>query len=130
VPEGSRYVLRSDLARSHVIARLAYLNLASQTWEVLIRPFRPQRSLAQNARYWALVSAVAAETGHTPEEVHEVAKARLLGLESVEAFGIRVDKPRSSAELNVGDFTDYMTRFEAWVSVELGIVLPAWSWKQ
>jgi hypothetical protein len=129
VPEGTRYVVRTDQARAHVIARLAYLNLAHQTWEVLIRPFRPTRSLEQNARYWALVSAVATETGHTPEEIHEVAKARLLGLESVEAFGIRVDKPRSSAALKVGDFADYMTRFEAWVACELGIRLPDWSWR-
>jgi hypothetical protein len=89
--------------------------LADQPVEVIVRRLRPVRSVDQNALYWALVSSIADNSGHTKQEVHRELKMRFLRV---------ADEPeemvRSTASLNTAEFTEYLERIQALIA-EVGL---------
>lgn len=91
--------------------------------ELTLRPYRPTRGEQQNKRYWAIVQKVAEHTGHDKDELHEMFKARFLGMTRTEVAGEIVPHQRSSAKLNVKEFAEYMEQCEAWMIATLGIWL-------
>lgn len=89
-------------------------------YRVTIEPLRPARSVAQNARYWALLTAISQQAPehmggewHDPETWHTYCARRFLGVQPG-PFGEGVTKRTS--KLKVGEFGDYMTAIEAWAS--------------
>ena len=87
-------------------------------YRVTLEELKPTRSTEQNARYWALVTAISkiapdfmGGEHHAPEVWHEYLAQRFLGMESG-PFGHGVRK--STARLKVGEFADYMTEIEIW----------------
>jgi hypothetical protein len=50
----------------------------SEPWEVIVRPYKADRSVSQNSLYWMWVTVVSNEIGLTKEEVHEDLKKRML----------------------------------------------------
>lgn len=103
----------------------------SGLYEVTIKPKRNLRSLRQNAYYWSCVAAPLAQylsaqdyNITTPDEAHEVLKAKFLAVSIVnkstgEVFGKRV---RSSTELTTTEFWDYVERSRAWLLDFFGII--------
>jgi hypothetical protein len=116
------FVLRSSKERGHVIDILQGLDL-SQRYELVLRLHKSRRSKSQNARYWAIIGVIAADTGHTAEELHEYCKREFLGLEVVHIFGKEHERTRSTTGMNTKEFSDYCERVEAWAVSELGVEL-------
>lgn len=88
------------------------------SYRVTIEELTPQRSVLQNARYWALVTAISQQAPphmageyHHPEVWHEYLAGRFLGMEAG-PFGHGVRKRTST--LKVMEFSDYMTQCEVW----------------
>lgn len=79
-----------------------------------------RRSNPQNARYWLLLHAIAEKvrpggTVYTPESFHIYFKSRFLGCEEINMpNGKTLQIPHSTADLDVGEFADYMTQVESW----------------
>jgi len=80
------------------------------------------RSLQQNARLWALYTAISRQAPahmggvwYSPQVWHGYAKTRFLGMESG-PYGMGV--PKSTTRLTVGEFGDYMAEVEAWAYSE------------
>jgi hypothetical protein len=81
---------------------------------------RHKRSHPQNARYWLLIHAIADKikpqnVQHSPEVWHCYFKSKFIGCDEV----VMPNKktlllPRSSADLDVGEFAEYMTQVEQW----------------
>lgn len=102
-------------------------SLAGKFVEVICRVQRQKRSSQANRFYWGHVLAELAEaTGYTKDEVHEALKHRFL---MVEGDGPLV-KVRSTADLSVAEFSEYLERVMAFGAVTFGIVwMPLDQWE-
>lgn len=121
---GRRYVLWSEQIRKNAMRTIADLPL-QPVLEITIRKYAKNRTLTQNRYYWGVVvEMVAAHTGYTPEEVHELFKESLLP-KQVKVFGSReVCCVGSTSRLKTTEFSNYVERARAYVAEELGIYIP------
>jgi hypothetical protein len=98
--------------------------------ELIIRRAFATRSTKANAFYWGVVlQALADHTGHLPEELHEILKAKFLpkALAVCDLNGeLRGEYVigGSTASLSVEEFSDYMNRIIRWADEELGVLIP------
>jgi hypothetical protein len=89
---------------------------------------RMKRSNPQNARLWLLYHALSEKLpvrGQTfsADTWHVWAKTKFLGADDVILpSGKTLTLPRSTAQLDVAEFADYMTKLEAWAN-EQGVFL-------
>lgn len=87
-----------------------------------------KRSSEANRRYWLLLHVIAEKirpdgAQYSAETWHQWAKLRFLGGDDIRLPNGKVlVMPKSSAELDIGQFTDFMTQVEAW-AVERGAYL-------
>ena len=83
---------------------------------------RLKRNHDQNARYWALLHAIADKVrpggnSYSAEQWHVYAKSRWLGCDDfILPNGKTLVIPRSTADLDVAAFNDFMTAVEAWAA--------------
>jgi len=83
---------------------------------------RLRRSNPQNAMYWALLHEMAAELrpqgqAYSAEQWHTYAKSRWLGCdEMVLPNGKTLILPHSTASLDVAEFSEYVTKVEAFAA--------------
>lgn len=94
-----------------------------EVMELTLRPYAPTRGEQQNKRYFAIIQKIAEHTGHDKDELHEMFKARFLGVTQTEIAGETIKHQRSSAKLKVKEFAEYMEQVEAWMIQTLGIWL-------
>lgn len=83
---------------------------------------RLKRSSEANRRYWLIMHTISDKlrpqnVQHSPEVWHTYFKSRFLGCDEV----VMPNKktlllPRSSADLDVAEFADYMTQVEQWAA--------------
>jgi hypothetical protein len=87
------------------------------------------RSMAQNAWYWSgIVGAISEHTGYTPDEVHELLKAKFLPkrLAIADGNGVVVDElviGGSTTKLNKIEFGEYIERIRHWAAETLDFVI-------
>jgi hypothetical protein len=95
--------------------------LPNGQWDIEVRRRRAKRSNEQNALLWAVYTAIASATGHTPEEIHEACKAMFLPPEVLKLGKREVTVSGSTAQRNVEEFSEYVTQVMAWASSEFGV---------
>lgn len=86
--------------------------------EIVVRPMKDKRSVAQNRRYHALIRELAAIAWldgrqYSKEAWHEWAKQEFIGWEDLpngQCRGI------STTTLSIEDFGNYMTQIEQWAA--------------
>ena len=88
-------------------------------------PRSKKRSTSQNSLYWLYLEVIANETGNeSAEDLHEFFKSRLLPRRHATIKGkrgaVEIEIPKSTKELTVGEFVDYMLKIE----VMTGIPVP------
>lgn len=119
-------IIRDETGRKRAIDLLLVLNL-TKPWEITVEPHRKKRTLSQNALYWKwldeVVTAVARETGDDKDAIHQVFKEKFLKAKTIEALGVTTYE-YSTKDLTTVEMSEYMTRIHAWVTSELGILLP------
>jgi hypothetical protein len=101
-------ILRTDLSKPYVLE-----------WKRLAH----KRSIQANGLYWMWLSCIAEETGHTKEELHEYFAQKNLPSIEKNVFGWPVTLRRSTATLDVDEFSTYLNKIEQ-EATELGIYLP------
>lgn len=86
------------------------------------------RSLKANAYYWSqVITPIARDTGNDPEAVHAFLKETLLPRRFVKLGSHEMELRKSTAELSVGAFSEYVMKCIAWAGTELGISIdPTW----
>ena len=81
---------------------------------------RPKRTEAQNRYYWGVyLPRVAEETGEADiDRLHELFKGKFLTQGIVEVLGEKVRLKKSTTELGVGEFCDYIMNIQNLTGVE------------
>lgn len=95
--------------------------LPAGKWEIEVVRRREKRSGAQNRLLWAIYTAIADATGHTPEEIHDYCKRRFLPPRVIALGEAEIEVPASTAVQDVPAFSDYVERVQAFASNELGV---------
>jgi hypothetical protein len=124
------YLLIDEQRRKNCLEHIAGLGL-NRTHAVEIKEYRKNRSTAQNRTMWMWLNAMAPELGYSADDLHEVLKQRFLGLEekkvSISRNGVVMRelmvRPKSTASLTVGEFSDYLRQVEA-LAIQMGLRLP------
>lgn len=106
-------------AAAEYVARL----ISSPVHCVDIKPYKRNRSQAQNRTMWMWYGAIADHVGSTPEEVHEEMKVRALGIESKIVAGQVLIRPKSTTELDVEGMSRFMEAIQQ-LAAELEVELP------
>lgn len=90
---------------------------------VTVKGEKEQRRNSQNRLYWQVLTEISEQLGHGTDEVwHEYFKRKFLGVKEVILPDGQIHYAGlSSADLTVGDFTDYITSIEAWAT-ERGVI--------
>lgn len=73
---------------------------------------RPKRTLAQNSFYYVYLGLISVGSGHTVEELHLWAKENFLVGGITEVFGTKVRLVKSTTELNISEFCEFVNRIE------------------
>lgn len=95
-----------------------------KTVRLIIKPDRHPRSDLQNRYYWGCVlTEIAAETGHTTEELHEVFKEMFLERKFTAIKGKEYPQAKTTTTLSTLEFMEYIDRITAFVA-EWGISVP------
>ena len=86
------------------------------------------RSVAQNSRYWLILTAIAADTGQDKDSLHAYFRARFLSkpFELANKDGELIAECQvggSTTRLTPAEFTTYMDQVEAFARDELGFVV-------
>ena len=87
-----------------------------------------RRSNPQNARYWLLLHLIAEKlkpegAEYSAESFHLYFKSRYIGCDDIRLpNGKIISIPKSSADLDVGEFAEYMTKIECFAQ-ERGIYM-------
>ena len=84
-------------------------------WVVTIAERKKTRTNAQNARYWAFITAFGSYLGYEREEMHEICKYKFLS-EHVEIGGDDVVKLKSTPKTDTKEFSEYCENCERWAS--------------
>lgn len=112
---------------------LRRIGTLSGLWRLELMPYRARRTDAQNRYYWGVLVAAFRDYLNQQdyeitraEQVHELLKCKLLTVDVAnpatgEIIGQRV---RSTTELSVEEFTDYVERARAWLLDFFGIIVP------
>jgi hypothetical protein len=81
---------------------------------------KPKRTDSQNRYYWgAFLPEIAKQTGeHDLDALHELFKGKFLSEGVVEVLGMKVRKKKSTTELGVGEFSEFIMHIEALTGVE------------
>lgn len=112
----------------------ALFKKAKHGLEVVIRPMKDKRSVAQNRRYWMLLRELAAiawidDRQFSDQTWHEHFKRALIGCEEVVLpSGAIEQRGISTTTLSIEEFGEYMTQIEVWAA-EQGWPLMAGEWR-
>lgn len=119
-----KFKIIGSAGRDKVVEYINRLPDNGKQWDVSITPHRIKRTVLQNSLYWLWVGLVAKDTGNLPDVIHEVFKEMFLDGQVVELGEVEVVVRPSTTKLDTRQFMLYLERIEAWVTSELGIVLP------
>ena len=122
-----RFIIRDAEIRENCVRYLQGLGL-DQPWEVVIQPFKKNRTSQANRRHWALMTQISQQmpphmdgVWHAPEVWHAFFCRQFLGVEVMRMDGREIPVRKSSAKLNTAQFSDLDTQIEAWAA-EHGLV--------
>ena len=125
-PEGKLKIFR----QKDFIAEIK--TLAGKLIKITIERRYNKRSLSQNA-YWHGVVVSKVKEGleakgfqFTPKEVHELLRLKFAVAEKVnEQTGEVIEYIKSTSEMSVGEFMDFMSEVTVWADKEHEITIPA-----
>ena len=127
-----RYILRDSSVRAVLKTHLDFLviNDENPTMEVIIRPHKKNRTLAQNCLMWDWLTQIAVflDREHgvktIPRYLKEEFQERFLGYRSyVKTDGTIGRKLVGTSEITVKPFTEFLNNIEVYARSELGVNL-------
>jgi hypothetical protein len=115
------YVIETDDQRTRL---QQFIDRRELPFQVELGDVRKHRSVAQNSRLWALHSLASKETGHSPDELHELMLCKHFGTKEIEVGGVRKEVPlKRSSTREKEEFRDFLEAVESFYASELGIWL-------
>lgn len=117
-------IIHSQDDKNKALNRISML-VMDKPWQVEIKPYKKNRSLAQNKLYWKWITCIGDEIGYTSDELHAIMADKFLLDEIIEYGGKEIRKDKSTSRLTTKQFTEYLEKIDRFASAELGIVLPS-----
>ena len=121
--ETVKIILRGQAQKDHALKSLMNIEFnPDKLMELTIKPFKKNRSVAQNALYWKWMMICADELGYTKDGMHQTFMRELLA-------PIIIDTPSgdvmeySTRKLNVKEMAAYMEQV-SFTAGEYGVKLP------
>ena len=93
-------------------------------WQVEIRPYKKNRSVAQNRLFWKYIGIVGDELGYDPQDCKEVICQKLLGTECKVVMGETITVIKGTSKLNTKEFANFIEAIIRFAIADLGINLP------
>lgn len=119
------HIIDTPEKRDRIAEQIKLLPVEKQPYEIVIEPYKDNRTDAQNRLMWFWLRHLSQETGHTKEELHEYAKEQILGPPvNKKVLDRVVTIPNSTADKNIKEFIDYLEEFEHLFAAK-GRTLPA-----
>ena len=115
-----KYILRDKQRRENCKDYIDKLD--DKIYEVFIKLYKKNRSVAQNNTYWMWLADMSPDIGYTTKELHEVLKVRILGVDRRVVDGVELVIPKSTTELDTKEMAEYLTKVEI-LAATLGIKL-------
>ena len=97
---------------------------------ITITPIKATRSQLQNRYYWGVIVELLSEhTGYTPDEIHELLKAKFIPkrLALADLNGVITSEyviGASTTKLDTQEFSDYCESIRRWAADTLGVYIP------
>lgn len=111
-----RFILRNADVVTTAINFIRAINInPDELVEVVVKPYKRNRSLEQNDTYWMIITDIGNELGYTKNDMHEFFMREYLPPRSVEVNG-KVIEAYSTRELKVGEMKDYLDRIIQWAA--------------
>ena len=121
--ETVKIILRGQAQKDHALKSLMNIEFnPDKLMELTIKPFKKNRSVAQNSLYWKWMMICADELGYTKDGMHQTFMRELLA-------PIIIDTPSgdvmeySTRKLNVKEMAAYMEQV-SFTAGEYGVKLP------
>jgi len=115
-----RFIIKNTDIKRNAQAAIQELD-PDKAMEVEIK--QPNRSRSQNALYWQWLTVLSNETGYTKDEMHTLMAGYFLGTETMTVDGQAITVAKSTRNLTVGQFSEYLEEIEAW-ALEHDVYLP------
>jgi len=90
---------------------------------ISLKEDRMNRTQRQNALYWIWVQYLADQTGYTKDAMHDILRDKFLGYREVKAKDKTIRALRSTTDLNVDEFKEYLQEID-FFSADFGLQLP------
>ena len=117
-------IIRNESDKDKAQAHIKALNI-DKPWKMELKPYRKNRSLAQNSLYWQWITCIGNELGYIKDEMHAIMAHMFLPEKLVEYDGKQIKQDRSTSRLNTKQFTEYLESIDRWAAGDMGIVLPS-----
>lgn len=124
VRQGIKLIIKDEQGRDRAFEKLAALNL-NKPWELEIKPYRKNRTLAMNRLLWMWLHIWGQDLGYSDTEIYEIAVDQCWPLieEELICHGVKVPRQRRTSLLNTKEFSDFLNSIDIKAS-ETGTVLP------
>tara|TARA_R100001086_G_scaffold210621_1_gene126502 strand:- start:1674 stop:2060 length:387 start_codon:yes stop_codon:yes gene_type:complete len=92
--------------------------------EVIVRPYKKNRSLEQNDMFHAWCGTIAEQTGHSKGEIKDILIESVFGTEEyLNLQGEKRSRLRATSDMNVGEMSELIERTTQ-IGIELGAEVP------
>lgn len=117
-------IISSSVDKERVKHKIDSLNL-EKPWQVEIKLYKKNRSLAQNKLYRRWLGEISKCNGDDPDALHEHFKEQYIETEYVTAFGKTKVKTKTTTDLNTKEFTQYLEKIDRFCVSFLNLVLSS-----
>ena len=123
-----RWILRSNIQLDRCLEYISTLYLDDPNTqvpiEVIVRPYKKNRSLEQNDMFHAWCGTIADKTGHSKGEVIDILLESVFGSEEyLNLQGEKRSRLRSSSDLSRSEMSELIERTTQ-LGIELGAEVP------
>ena len=120
-----RWILRDDTIRELCLSWLGAIELDKENpLEVLVKPYKKNRSLEQNDMFHAWCGAIADKTGHSKQEIKQIMVESTFGTEEfLNLQGRTRTRLKETSGMTVGEMSELLER-TIQIGIELGAEVP------
>ena len=121
-----RWILRNNNIRNLCVSWLSAIELSdyNNVIEVVVKPYKKNRSLEQNDMFHAWCGSIAEKTGHTKMEIKDIILEQVYGTEDYLNFKGEVrSRLRQTSGMTVQEMSELIERATQ-LGIELGADVP------
>ena len=121
VMEPKTWIIRNEQVLENCVGRLKELPFDTP-WIVNAKPYKRNRTQEQNDLMWVLLTLIGQHTGHSKEEMYDIATEMFLTPRTTTHRG-RVYHRYSTSRLKVAEMSDFIERLYQ-LGAEEGLYMP------